>query len=64
MFLSAVTPTMLLILEFALVLVLISCPKDFLSYLNHFTVILLNDRALWIVQCIVSVCDIGDMISL
>jgi len=64
MFLSAVTPTMLLILEFALVLVLVTCPKNFLSYLNHFTVILLNDRALWFVQCIVSVCDIGDMMSL
>ena len=64
MFLSAVTPTMLLILEFALVLEVITCPKDFLSYLNHFTVILLNDRALWIAKCTVSVCDIGDMISL
>ena len=62
MFLSAVTPTMLLILEFALVLVVITCPKDFLSYLNHFTEMLLNDRSLWILQCIVSVCDIGDIV--
>jgi len=64
MFLSAVTPTMLLILAIALVLVLVTCPKNFLSYLNHVTVNLLNDSALWIVQYIVSVCDIGDMISL
>jgi len=64
MFLSAVTPTMLLILVISLVLVFVTCPKNFLSYLNHFTVNLLNDSALWIVQCIVSVCDIGDMISL
>ena len=64
MFLSAVTPTMLLILVIALVLVLVTCPKNFLSYLNHFTVILLDDRALLIVQCIDSVCDVVVMISL
>ena len=51
-------------IEFALVLVLVTCPKDILSYLSHFTVILLNDKAIWFVQYIVSVCDIGDMMSL
>jgi len=64
MFLSGVTSTMLLILVIALVLVLVTCPKNFLSYFNHVTVNLLNDSALWIVQYIVSVGDIGDMISL
>ena len=63
MFLSAVTHTMLLILVIALVLVLVTCPKNFQSNLNHFTVILLDDTALWIVQCMDSVCDIVDMIS-